>query len=137
MHLLLQRLTESNEGTQGVVSDLLGNNVCRTLELPWRNNERRISRIEAGTYEVVPHSGTRFKNALKLLDVPGRSHILIHAGNWAGDTSLGFKSDSLGCILPCMTFGTLDGQRAGLRSREALRVLLALQPTLLTLNDGA
>lgn len=33
-----------------------------------------------------------------VLEVPNRSGIRIHAGNWAGDESKGYKSDFLGCI---------------------------------------
>lgn len=33
-----------------------------------------------------------------VLEVPDRSGIRIHAGNWAGDESKGYKSDFLGCI---------------------------------------
>lgn len=67
-----------------------------TLEDAWRDNQRSISCIPAGTYEVVAHgwekdSRVKFKQVWRLLDVPGRSGILIHAGNTHADTS--------GCIL--------------------------------------
>lgn len=49
------------------------------------------SRIPAGFYTCVPYSGTKFKGVYLVKDVPSRSGILIHPGNYAKDT--------LGCIL--------------------------------------
>jgi len=51
-------------------------------------------RIPIGTYNLVWHSGTRFKNVLKLYndDVPLSRAILIHSGNSDLDTE--------GCLLP-------------------------------------
>jgi hypothetical protein len=48
--------------------------------------------------------------------VHGRNHILIHGGNTATDT--------LGCLLPGLQVGHLNGIRAVLRSRDALKQLL-------------
>ncbi len=51
-------------------------------------------RIPTGTYNLVWHNGTRFKNVLKLYnsEVPQWRAILIHAGNSAKNTE--------GCLLP-------------------------------------
>lgn len=84
--------SESAEvGTRGVLVDSAGNHICFTLELPWKNNERNVSCIPKGTYGVVRHNGAKYKNVWRLLDVPNRSGILIHAGNT--------KADIQGCIL--------------------------------------
>jgi len=64
----------------------------KTLELPWKENERRVSCITAGIYRTIKHGSPKFKQSFWLQDVPGRSEILIHAGN--------FTSQILGCILP-------------------------------------
>lgn len=53
-------------------------------------------------------------------NVPGRGGILIHPGNFAGDSTRGLHTDSWGCMLPAQRFGRLLGQRAGLVSRGAL-----------------
>lgn len=53
--------------------------------------------IPAGTYELLGHQGEK-KDVWELKDVPGRTAILIHVGNYCcqvGDRS----SDSEGCIL--------------------------------------
>ncbi|WP_326492519.1 DUF5675 family protein [Sinomicrobium oceani] len=51
-------------------------------------------RVPVGTYNLIWHNGTRFKNVLKLYndEVPVSRAILIHAGNSASDTE--------GCLLP-------------------------------------
>lgn len=64
---------------------------CKTLELPWKGNQRNISCIPVGTYTVekrfTPTRGDHFH----ILNVPGRSSILIHSGN--------YYSHTLGCVL--------------------------------------
>src|SRR5690554_544433 len=65
---------------------------CHVLELPWKNNARRISCIPTGRYEAIKHRSPRFGQSFWLLNVPNRSEILIHSGN--------FHTDTLGCILP-------------------------------------
>lgn len=62
-----------------------------SLELPNLNNQRRISRIPKGIYKARKHTSPKFGRSLWLQDVPNRSEILIHKGN--------YHSDILGCIL--------------------------------------
>jgi hypothetical protein len=64
---------------------------CFTLELPDLNNQRRISCIPEGTYNLKLHNSPKFKQVYWVQDVPGRSEILIHSGNYV--------SQILGCIL--------------------------------------
>lgn len=64
----------------------------KTVELPWKDNQRRISCIPPGTYTAVKHHSPKFGPCLWLQDVPGRSEILIHPAN--------FWHDLLGCIAP-------------------------------------
>jgi hypothetical protein len=72
-----------------------GDFIGYTLELPWKDNQPRISCIPTGTYEVVfrddPGSAYKYKH-LHVKNVPGRSWILFHVGN--------FLKDTKGCILP-------------------------------------
>ncbi len=65
--------------------------VCCTLELTWMDNRTNISCIPAGEYNVVPYSSEKYPAAFEVQGVPGRSKILIHAGN--------FFTDTRGCIL--------------------------------------
>jgi hypothetical protein len=63
-----------------------------TLELPWKENRRRLSCIPANTYWVKKRWSEKYGWHLHILDVPGRDWILIHFGN--------YHTDILGCILP-------------------------------------
>jgi hypothetical protein len=95
--LVLKREKSSDEGTFGSIE--VSGVTFATAELPWENNEAEVSCIPAGTYTVKPHKSPNFGECYWLQDVPDRSQILIHVGNWAGDESDGFKSDVRGCIL--------------------------------------
>ena len=72
----------------------------KTLELPWKTNARQISCIPEGSYRTIKHSSPKFKQSFWLQDVPNRSEILIHAGN--------FTSQILGCILPGKTHADIN-----------------------------
>lgn len=65
--------------------------IAYTLERPWLNNQNYVSCIPEGLYQCVLHNGDKFQNVWELLNVPGRSSILIHNGNFVTDTD--------GCIL--------------------------------------
>jgi hypothetical protein len=66
--------------------------VYNTLELPWRDNNKNISCIPDGDYNVYLAKSEKFNREVYLLaNVPGRSGILIHDG--------ANKSDTEGCIL--------------------------------------
>ena len=108
--LTLRRVFSDNQGTKGF---LRGEGLeLATLELPWRENKFRLSCIPAGRYTCVPYSSGRFSNVYEVTDVPGRTKILIHTGNHAGDTTKGYKSDVEGCILVGISHCTLSGQTA-------------------------
>jgi hypothetical protein len=88
--------------------------LCVTLEEPWRDNERNVSRIPAGEYSA--HRRLSPKRAIELFEldaVPGRSNIEIHVGNTTADTE--------GCILLGTHFGTVNGQHGIVESRAAFK----------------
>lgn len=63
-----------------------------TLELPNKHNQRNVSSIPTGEYNAERITrGSNGKGVILLHNVPGRSSILIHLGN--------FYSDIEGCIL--------------------------------------
>ena len=94
MSLLLIRDTFSEKSTIGELF-LNGERMCDTLENPWLDNQRNISCIPAGVYDVrlrlARESASRDYLHLLVQDVPNRDWILFHRGNTAKDTS--------GCIL--------------------------------------
>lgn len=93
---------------------------CDTLELPWLHNRRSISCIPLGSFPVDwSHSG-KFGACYRLRDVPERSGILIHAGNYAGDRTKNRRADVEGCILLGMSRGQIQAQRVISQSRHAI-----------------
>lgn len=118
MNLVLQRLETSDEGTFGRLLDWY------TGELPWRDNARSISCIPAGTYHCVRRYSPKFGlQTYWLNDVPGRNFILIHSANLMGDVDRGYRSQLNGCIALGLKLGWLEGQKAVLCSRTAVRRL--------------
>ncbi len=93
---------------------------CATLELPWRDNRPNISCIPPNTYPLAWRVSKRWK-AFHIQNVPGRSWILMHAGNFAGAVKKGFKTNVQGCVLLGRRFGLIQGQRAVLVSRATVR----------------
>lgn len=57
---------------------------CKTLELPWKNNAKRISCIPKGSYDcILVQNSPSFNYAhYNVQDVPGRAGVKIHAGNY-------------------------------------------------------
>jgi hypothetical protein len=94
INLLLIRDTFTEQSTLGKLY-LNGEFMCDTLENPYINNERNISCIPHGQYDVrirvARESATRDYVHLLVQEVPNRSYILFHIGNTAKDTK--------GCIL--------------------------------------
>tara|TARA_Y100000361_G_C11161612_1_gene347788 strand:- start:7990 stop:8454 length:465 start_codon:yes stop_codon:yes gene_type:complete len=94
INLLLIRDTFTDKSTIGKLY-LNGELMCDTLENPWLDNQRNISCIPAGQYDVrlrlARESATRDYLHLLVKEVPNRSYILFHIGNTAKDTQ--------GCIL--------------------------------------
>ena len=123
MVLVLKR-TYFPEGTQGVL-EWNGTLVCYTIELPWLENQRRISCIPEGKYVLQKRFSPKFKWHIHLQNVPGRDFILIHPANDA-------KKELLGCIAT-VTLHTGIGR--GSSSRKAFGKLKALVYGALTDNE--
>ncbi len=85
---------------QATVGDLFIDGVfhSHTLELVWKQNERRVSCIPEGEYKLRKYRRLSGKNAIEVCNVPNRTAILIHAGNDATQDEDG--ADTQGCILP-------------------------------------
>jgi len=118
----LFRLRRSDQGTEGLLVESDFN--CRTLELPWRDNRRQISCIPPGEYKVEIRLSNKYGRVYWVREVPNRTYILIHSGNYAGDKSKGFKSHVMGCILLGKKSGYLGGQVAILNSRIVVRAFM-------------
>jgi Family of unknown function (DUF5675) len=126
MQVTLKRERSTDQGTFGLLS--FGDWSTRTIELPWRENARRISCIPVGRYECSLVNSPRFGRVYGVRDVYGRSNILIHSANLAGDVMRGFDTHLQGCIAPVLYKGAMINTRgvmqdAGLASAPALRRL--------------
>lgn len=117
------RQRTSDHGTEGICRCITAGFSSFTLELPWRGNRSNISCIPAGTYICRLVQSPRFGFVFQVLDVEGRTHILNHSGNLAGDIAKGLKTHVKGCILHGTRRGVLQGQRAVLLSRPVVRKL--------------
>jgi len=110
------RLEKSEDGTFGVLR-VEGEVFCVTLEPPDRGNRVGESCIPVGKYDCRKVESPSFGPTFEVTGVPGRSHILFHQGNVAGDTE--------GCILLGRNYGVLGGERGVTQSRSAFREFLA------------
>jgi hypothetical protein len=79
---------------------------CKSIELPWLNNQQGVSCIPGEKiYNVVKMSTPKHPNSFLIKDVPGRTAIMIHIGNFA----TGATVNTEGCQLPGMNFVDIDG----------------------------
>lgn len=104
---------------------------CKTLELPWKNNERRVSCIlpdpdDPSTKIYVlkrTNQSPSFKYPhLDILDTPDRTAVKIHAGN--------YHTQILGCVLVGESLVDMnnDGELDVTSSRKTLDKIMALVP---------
>ena len=91
---VLTRLRDDGKQTLGelrIYDDIAGVWACKTLELPWLDNRQQVSCIPPGRYRVTPRFTPEKGHHFSINDVPGRSAILFHSGN--------FVTQIRGCIL--------------------------------------
>jgi len=126
MELLIERYPHSKKETIGS-GFVLDNDFIKyeflTLELPWKDNQRRVSCIPIGEYTVVKRWSKKFGNHFHVLDVPNRDYILIHKGN--------YHTDILGCILPGDGLDDIndDNEVDVINSAKTLNKLIKLLPS--------
>jgi Family of unknown function (DUF5675) len=100
------------DGTNGKL-ECEGKLICLTIELPWKNNETKVSCIPEGKYFIKKRYSKKFQWHLEILDVQNRSFILFHSANNA-------LQELNGCIAPVTKF---SGPGLGLQSRNAFAKL--------------
>lgn len=108
MELQLIR-TYRQKGTNGILL-FSGTEICKTVELPWQNNQPRVSCIPEGQYRLRRRLSPRFKEHFEVMEVKDRKYILFHAANDAG-------KELRGCIAPVLQH---TGEGKGSSSRAAL-----------------
>jgi len=134
----LLRYESTQQGTFGALL-VDGKFFCYVGELPWRDNTRNLSCIPAGTYRCELTESPRFGTVYEVKKVPGRNHILFHAGNFVGDRTAGLLAESDGCLLPGSAQGEMGSQQAVWNSRFTLQSFMeemAGEPFDLTIKDS-
>ena len=115
--LILQRIAQTDKWTIGKLYDDDGVEICNTLELGWRNNQREISCIPNGTYKcIIADEGGKYP-VIRVCNVPGRDGIKIHIGN--------YLTQIKGCILVGTGYIITQELPAILNSEKAYRELLS------------
>ena len=111
--VILKRGKDDGKEVIGTLSD--GSFLCNTLERPWLNNQPNISCVPKGTYQCIwSHMINMNEDHYQIMNVPGRTSIFIHEGN--------FCADSHGCILLGNTYADInkDSEPDVLSSRVTL-----------------
>ena len=103
------------DGTNGKL-ECEGKLIYKTIELPWKSNETKVSCIPEGKYFIKKRYSQKFQWHLEVLDVKNRSLILFHPANNA-------LQELNGCIAPVTK---LSGPGLGLMSRKAFTKLKVL-----------
>lgn len=133
MRLEIKRFEEDDrhKQTEGVATIYMESSNCDaekkvfsfyTLELPYLENQFQISCIPKGEYNVEKRNSTKYKDHFHILDVPDRSYILIHAGN--------YKTHTKGCVLVGRTLKDInkDGFRDVTSSKDTMKKLNEILP---------
>ncbi len=111
MNLVLRRIYFT-EGTNGILF-FNGQELCKTIELPWKENQRRVSCVPEGKYKIRKRFSKKFGWHLELMNVKNRDLILIHPTNDA-------LKELNGCIAPV---SEITGEGKGKNSRIAFEKL--------------
>lgn len=126
MKLKLKRIQQDNIQTLGELT-VVGESgfdlfTCKTMELGWNDNKRRISCIPKGNYAVKRRYSEKYKQHFHILNVPNRDFILIHPANYSRQ------------LLGCVGVGEshIDIDKDGLKditnSKKTMERLLQLMP---------
>jgi hypothetical protein len=111
--IILERFAYAPQGTFGRMY-LPSGLTLFTVEDRDNNNAKGDSCIPEGEYECVPsryHKGGY--DAYEITGVPGRSRILIHAGNTSRDVD--------GCVAVGLSLGFVGGLWAATESKSAFQ----------------
>ena len=93
-----------------------GKLICKTIELPWKENAKRISCIPEGRYSLIIKWHKKHGWVILIQEVPDRKGILMHPANKA-------LLELKGCIAPVMN---VTSAGIGTKSKPALKLVLDL-----------
>lgn len=129
--LIINRLDYQEKQVLGIIfvfNDLEKVFECKSLELPWRDNQKQVSCIPADEYKLRKIHSPKHGDCFEIIGVPGRSNIEIHSAN--------YFSDLLGCVAPGMNYADInkDGIFDVTSSKLAMDKLLEFLPTSTTVS---
>lgn len=97
---IIYRFEKTDKGTISAnlinTGDESFNQFGYNIELPYLDNRRSVSCIPAGLYSFKKVIRPNGNEAIEIMNVPNRTHILAHSGNFMKDTN--------GCILPNISY---------------------------------
>lgn len=120
--ITLERFAYGPDATLGRL--VLDGSLFYTVERPWLDNAPFKSCIPEGIYQVEPYSSPKYPGVWEIIDVPERTHILIHVANYARDVQ--------GCIGVGMGLNQSDWMVT--HSRNAITLLRTKFPESFELN---
>lgn len=126
MNVKIQRIFQNDFQSLGIwtIYDALDFPLweCRTLELPWKDNQKRISCIPLGKYTVIKRRSKKYGWHFHITNVPNRALILTHNAN--------FVRQLLGCVAVGLAHTDIDGDglRDVTRSKATMKDLLKILP---------
>lgn len=95
---------------------------CVTLEPADLLNASNVSNIPAQQYMCERYKSTRYPNTFQIMNVPGRTSVLIHSGN--------VKEHTEGCVLLAQHYGKLNSggaiERGILNSGKTFNAFMSL-----------
>ena len=130
MKAILNRLVLEDKQTLGwfyLYDELNEMFKMAVLEPAFKDNKNNISSVCSGIYKVALRYSPKYGWHYHILDVSGRSLILIHFGNYYRDTE--------GCLLAGNNFTDIDGDgyRDVTSSKKTMAKLLSIAPKEFTL----
>lgn len=126
--LFLTRFAYAPDGTFGQL-ELPDGQVIYTVEQPWNANKESASCIPDGVYSLAMRrspvvertSGGEYPEGWEVTDVPERTYIMLHPGNWPDDVA--------GCIAVGDDYRIIRGANAVANSQATFnRLMKALDP---------
>jgi hypothetical protein len=122
--IMIERFAYAPDGTFGRITLPTGKQFF-TVERAWAGNKPFESCIPDGVYDlkrrrsavVERTSGGDYLEGWEVTDVPGRTFIMIHPGNW--------PTNFEGCIGVGLNYQVLDGRNGVTQSRVAFAQLMS------------
>lgn len=124
---IIYRFEKTDKGTVSVnlinTGDESFNQFGYNIELPYLDNRRSVSCIPVGIYSFRKIVRPDNSQAIEIMNVPNRTHILAHSGN--------FMRDTKGCILPNISYSHIMDTKTpyGITSRPQVKQLLRALPS--------